>query len=118
MIETFFVAVSPGVSWLTSNQAMHALNGNIWPVIIYGIVAAGGAAVATGAVYVYETFIDSDPPSIQYYNLNAPETLNGGTYNPTLYGGDQPGSDGSLIAGIGTGTLLALAVGGYFLLKN
>jgi len=109
MIETVFADVSPGISTLLSNKIMHALNGNIWPVIIYGIVAAGGAAVATGAVYVYETFIDSDPPSIQYYNLNAPETLNGG---------DQPGADGSLIAGIGTGTLLALAVGGYFLLKN
>jgi len=98
---------------------MHASNGNIWPVIIYGIVAAGGAAVATGAVWVYESFIDSDPASIQYYNLNAPESLNGGTYSPTLYGGDQPADvGGSAFAGLGTTGLIALAAGAFFLLKD
>jgi len=123
IIETVFRSVSPGLpaipglsfDWLLSSTAMHASNGNILPVIIYGIVVAG----TLGTLYVYDNFIDTDPAVIHNYNLNAPETLNGGTFTPTLYGGGTD-ADGSTPGALGLGTtgLIAAGAAAWFLLKN
>jgi len=122
IIETIFRNVSPALpaicgrsfDWLLSSTAMHASNGNVWPILIYGIVAAG----TLGTLYIYDNFIDTDPAVIHNYNLNAPESLNGGTYTPTLYGGGTE-ADGS-VPGLGLGTtgLIAAGAAAWFLLKD
>jgi len=84
------------------------------PIVIGAIVLG-----TLGVTYVYERFIDSDPAPIQNYNIYPPPALNGGTYTPTQYGGDQPGGGGDgMLAGLGTAGLLAVAAGGYLLLKD
>ncbi|HIA02765.1 MAG TPA: hypothetical protein EYN66_12795 [Myxococcales bacterium] len=91
------------------------------PIIIYGIVAGGGAAVAIGSAYVYENFIDSDPAPIQNYNLNPPPPVNGEgyTYSPSVYAPQTYApTDGGLLGGLSTPMLAAGAVAGYLLLKN
>jgi len=127
MIEAVFPSVSALViaitwlkfDWLLSSAAMHASNGNLAPFILYGIVAGGAAIISIGSAYVYENFIDSDPVSVNY-NIEAPESLNGGTFTPTVFtGGVDSGSGGGLTAGgLGTGALIGLAAGAYFLLKD